>query len=58
MKISVIHPKLTKDSSRESEWLKLTFLSASSMAAFSEKKELTSSKVKWRKVRNVSFHIV
>ena len=39
LKLAFIQPQLTKDSSLEFDWLKLTFLSASSMAAFSEKKE-------------------
>jgi len=39
LKLSYIQPQLTKDSSLEFDWLKLTFLSPSSKAAFSEKKE-------------------
>ena len=59
LKLAFIQPQLTKDSSFEFDWLKLTFLSASSMAAFSERKEPNEFKNKMEKSsqRIVSYRL-
>ena len=55
LKLAFIQPQLTKDSSFEFDWLKLTFLSA----AFSERKEPNEFKNKMEKSsqRIVSYRL-